>query len=253
VDTENAEEKAARRLAAEVELARHKHKLTQLDLARRTGLSLTTIQSIENGRGGKPRKRTAISLEEALDWAEGSVARVFEGGRPAEGRDNPLPWTTVEEFVEQSTVDVESAQRLLKEVNESLQHDGLRRSALVSRLSGQEAWGDGRFPNSLNRLDDALGWQPGMSAAYARGAEFIEGVRGLQLAGFDLEGDHPWGEPYSGWLTPSDEVAITGAGLSEADQELIARSVARLRMRYEEFVKTERNHLISDFVRSRKS
>lgn len=60
--------------------------MTQIDLARRTGLHRVTIGRVVKGQlKSPPSPATAQSLERALGWLPGSVEAVLQGGMPAEG------------------------------------------------------------------------------------------------------------------------------------------------------------------------
>lgn len=60
--------------------------MSQVELARRTGLHRVTIGRIVKGQlKSPPSPVTAQALERALGWLPGSVEAVLRGGMPAEG------------------------------------------------------------------------------------------------------------------------------------------------------------------------
>ena len=70
------------RLGDEVRLRRKQLKLTQPDVAERGGLSVATVRSVETNRSGRLSRRLRRALERAIEWQEGSVDAVLEGGSP---------------------------------------------------------------------------------------------------------------------------------------------------------------------------
>lgn len=54
----------------------------QQDLASLTGLTRRVLSDIEHGRRGNYDKETLLRLEQALEWAPGSVRAVLDGGQP---------------------------------------------------------------------------------------------------------------------------------------------------------------------------
>jgi len=78
-------------LADTVEAAREAKNLTQVALAKKAGVSESTIQNIESGA---ERKRVPASLhkvERALGWKPGSGERVLEGGTPDTEEETAAP------------------------------------------------------------------------------------------------------------------------------------------------------------------
>ena len=70
------------RLGDEVRLRRKQLKLTQPDVAERGGLSVATVRAVETNRSGRLSRRLRRALERAIEWQEGSVDAVLEGGSP---------------------------------------------------------------------------------------------------------------------------------------------------------------------------
>jgi DNA-binding XRE family transcriptional regulator len=84
-------------LARRVQQTRARYGMSQADLAERVGVSLRTINNVENGRLQGMRPGTRHKLEEALRWAAGSVHDVLAGGEPTPlelvggARQSPVP------------------------------------------------------------------------------------------------------------------------------------------------------------------
>lgn len=53
-----------------------------VDFANATGLSVSLIDDIENGRRERYRDSTLSAIEAALGWQPGSARRITEGGQP---------------------------------------------------------------------------------------------------------------------------------------------------------------------------
>ncbi|MGE2817915.1 helix-turn-helix domain-containing protein [Mycobacterium heidelbergense] len=70
------------RLATEVRLRRKQLKLTQTDVAERGGLSVATVRAVETNRSGRLSRRLRRALERAIEWQDGSVDVVLDGGTP---------------------------------------------------------------------------------------------------------------------------------------------------------------------------
>nr|WP_050674721.1 helix-turn-helix domain-containing protein [Mycobacterium marinum] len=69
------------RLADEVRLRRKQLKLTQADVAERGGLSVATVRTVETNRSGRLSRRLRRALERALEWQDGSIDAVLDGGQ----------------------------------------------------------------------------------------------------------------------------------------------------------------------------
>jgi transcriptional regulator with XRE-family HTH domain len=64
---------------------RHRRKelgLTQADVTARGGPSVETVRAIENNRAGRLGRQSRRALERAIEWDEGSIDAVLEGGIP---------------------------------------------------------------------------------------------------------------------------------------------------------------------------
>jgi transcriptional regulator with XRE-family HTH domain len=70
------------RLGDEVRLRRKQLKLTQPEVAERGGLSVATVRAVETNRSGRLSRRLRRALERAIQWQEGSVDAILEGGAP---------------------------------------------------------------------------------------------------------------------------------------------------------------------------
>lgn len=70
------------RLADEVRLRRKQLKLTQTDVAERGGLSVATVRAVETNRSGRLSRRLRRALERAIEWQDGSIDAVLDGGAP---------------------------------------------------------------------------------------------------------------------------------------------------------------------------
>lgn len=70
------------RLADAIRLRRDDLGLTQVSLATRAGVSLTTIQNLEGGRRYTRLPNKIDKIERALEWAPRSCAAVLRGGEP---------------------------------------------------------------------------------------------------------------------------------------------------------------------------
>lgn len=57
-------------------------RLTQAEIAHRSGVSLDRIQAIENVKSDRYRRGTLMALERALEWEAGSVDAILSGGEP---------------------------------------------------------------------------------------------------------------------------------------------------------------------------
>lgn len=64
--------------------------LSQRELAKKAGLSFSTIQAIEAGQPRKMHEQTARALERGLDWEPESVHDTLRGGRPRPVLRSPL-------------------------------------------------------------------------------------------------------------------------------------------------------------------
>lgn len=73
-------ERESERLAAAVVAARERLRVTQEEFAALAGLSLTTIQRIEQMRI-TPRTKTFSGLDQGAGWVPGSARGVFRDGR----------------------------------------------------------------------------------------------------------------------------------------------------------------------------
>lgn len=72
----------AEHLAAAVKSRRLHLGLAQDDLAERGGPSVVTVRQIEQARLSRPQDLTLAGLDRALEWTQGSAARVLAGGNP---------------------------------------------------------------------------------------------------------------------------------------------------------------------------
>jgi transcriptional regulator with XRE-family HTH domain len=70
------------RLGDEVRLRRKQLKLTQPDVAQRGGLSVATVRAVETNRSGRLSRRLRRALERAIEWQDGSIDAVLDGGAP---------------------------------------------------------------------------------------------------------------------------------------------------------------------------
>jgi transcriptional regulator with XRE-family HTH domain len=250
VDTDELDQRASRRLATAVERERHQRKWTQADLATSSGLSLTTIQSIEAGRAGRPRKRTARGLEQVFEWATGSVERILEGATTGvSGKsDEALRWTSLAEFIRVNAENDEAAERIAKEVDRYLDESGRPRDDLIDELNTSEIRAGGRI--GLRSLDAAIGMPGGYLAAIGRGAELVvaEGPPSVLMSeSGGANGDYPWQSADRLWITSADELAISASGLRPETQEFIARTISRMRARVHGAIDDERDQMILEF------
>ncbi len=71
-----------KRLAGYAARRRAELGLSQIEVAQRGPLSLDRVQAIEGEKSTKYRLGTLMALERALQWTEGSVDRILEGGEP---------------------------------------------------------------------------------------------------------------------------------------------------------------------------
>jgi transcriptional regulator with XRE-family HTH domain len=70
--------------------------LSQQDLVSRSGLSRTTVQKLWQGDDTyAPSRRTRVAIEDALDWAPGSVEAVLAGGEPTVRREASVETETI--------------------------------------------------------------------------------------------------------------------------------------------------------------
>lgn len=76
------------RLDAAIGEARLDRGLSWNDLADAVGVSESALRNIRKGRNG-PSELTKRRLEDALDWAHGSVDKVLQGGSPTPAKPEP--------------------------------------------------------------------------------------------------------------------------------------------------------------------
>lgn len=57
-------------------------RLTQAQIAHRSGISLDRIQAIEGAKSDRYRRVTLMALEQALEWEPGSIDEILAGGDP---------------------------------------------------------------------------------------------------------------------------------------------------------------------------
>ncbi|GAA2485154.1 hypothetical protein GCM10010406_21760 [Streptomyces thermolineatus] len=70
------------RLGSAVRARRDELHMTQVDLAKKAGVSEGTVQNIESGRAYSRRPPSLPRIESSLGWAPGSVSSILSGGSP---------------------------------------------------------------------------------------------------------------------------------------------------------------------------
>src|SRR5687768_13625047 len=72
-------ERGPKALGAAIRARRDDMRMSQTDLASRSGVSEATVRRIESGGVGNLRNRTKTGLERALQWRKGNVDRILDG------------------------------------------------------------------------------------------------------------------------------------------------------------------------------
>lgn len=79
---------ARRRLAAHMDSRREDLRLTWAEVASLAGVSRETLRQIRTGEG-EIRPLTRRGIEDALQWASGSIAIILDGGEPTPREEGP--------------------------------------------------------------------------------------------------------------------------------------------------------------------
>jgi transcriptional regulator with XRE-family HTH domain len=118
---------------------------TVVDAARRADISRDTLAKVEAGERAKPV--TYRKLEQALDWAPGSIDRILDGGDPAaKPSPDPAPLRTPDRALADETIGLirqltnENAElRAQVEEVEELRAEVARLRAEVERYRGERS------------------------------------------------------------------------------------------------------------------
>lgn len=134
------------RLARAVIDRRMELDLTQIHVAQRGGLSLDRVSAIERGEARNLRPRTIKALEAGLDWENGSVRAVLDGGAPTPvraGRIHRAALTTpaARKLAEDMSLDelLTAAEELVTRVEQRLDERRRRRMRRLWELAREEA------------------------------------------------------------------------------------------------------------------
>ncbi|WP_155728386.1 helix-turn-helix domain-containing protein [Mycobacterium avium] len=137
------------RLADEVRLRRKQLKLTQPDVAERGGLSVATVRAVETNRSGRLSRRLRRALERALEWQDGSIDAVLDGGPP---RTVAGSMPTVREDTARAAAErFAVAQRLVKMRQAFLEHRDEMPEAARTAMENQ-------FSAASRETEEALIW-----------------------------------------------------------------------------------------------
>lgn len=79
-----------RRVAERIAAERGRQHITPAQLAYRAGLSIRTVEYLEEGQRQRYRRETIARVEDALGWGPGSVDRVRVGQPPIYSYDRTL-------------------------------------------------------------------------------------------------------------------------------------------------------------------
>lgn len=140
-------------LADEVRLRRKQLKLTQPDVAERGGLSVATVRAVETNRSGRLSRRLRRALERALEWQDGSVDAVLDGGPPrtvSAGPTQPPP-TVSADTARAAAERFAVAQRLVKMRQAFLEHRDHMSDAARTAMEGE-------FSAASRETEEALIW-----------------------------------------------------------------------------------------------
>lgn len=143
------------RLADEVRLRRKQLKLTQPDVAERGGLSVATVRAVETNRSGRLSRRLRRALERALEWQDGSIDAVLDGGPPraisvSTGAGSPPP-TVSADTARAAAERFAVAQRLIKMRLAFLEHRDQMPEAARTAMEDQ-------FSAASRETEEALIW-----------------------------------------------------------------------------------------------
>ncbi|MBN9754477.1 XRE family transcriptional regulator [Pseudonocardia sp. Ae707_Ps2] len=65
--------------------------VTQVDLSRRSGVSVSTLRALQSGQSRRRSPRTLSAVSEALGWPSGHLTAVAEGRPPQEVGSSAVP------------------------------------------------------------------------------------------------------------------------------------------------------------------
>ncbi|MEV2236678.1 helix-turn-helix domain-containing protein [Micromonospora sp. NPDC049891] len=241
-----------RALADAVIARRNELGYTQAELASSGGISLATVQGIENARGGATlRAKTAAGLERGLAWKPGSVLRILDGGSPA-----PI---TAEQAVWDLAMILRAGggnpEPLLWRIGDAEQKNPGAPAKAIHRLLSAEPRS---AAETRNVVEDELGWERGsilkMLAVppppLPATEPAVERLAQLQQREAEEETRTRHGLRPRG-LNYADADLIADAGLPQADADRLIAHVMQRREQFERQLSEELAFIIA-MLRSRR-